>query len=75
MYPPDRNHKNVLGSSGFEHVFLGEVKRKKLVGLHNWIVFYLKEKSGLLDYTGHKKTLVKDKVTLSRIDFLMQKVT
>ncbi|KAG1667942.1 Poly(U)-specific endoribonuclease [Nymphon striatum] len=67
MYPPDKNHKNILASSGFEHVFLGEIKRKKLVGLHNWVAFYIKEKAGALDYTGHKKTLLTSRPVSSMI--------
>ena len=40
-------------SSGFEHVFVGETRGdKEVIGLHNWIQFYLQEKRGNIDYKG-----------------------
>eukprot|EP01035_Chromulina_nebulosa_P016830 gene16830-22314_t len=43
-------------SSGFEHVFLGEIKDgTEVVGLHNWIQIYFQEKSGNFNYLGYIK--------------------
>ncbi|KAM4747604.1 poly(U)-specific endoribonuclease [Rhinophrynus dorsalis] len=40
-------------SCGFEHVFVGESKRgKEIMGLHNWVQFYLQEKRNTIDYKG-----------------------
>lgn len=41
-------------SSAFEHVFVGEVKRRgEVSGFHNWIQFYMKEAKGTVDYQGY----------------------
>mmetsp|Transcript_20566 Transcript_20566/g.23292 ORF Transcript_20566/g.23292 Transcript_20566/m.23292 type:complete len:483 (+) Transcript_20566:139-1587(+) len=42
-------------SSGFEHVFVGEIKNGKVSGFHNWIYFYLQERKGNVDYKGYIK--------------------
>lgn len=50
FYP--RNKNTTKTSSGFEHIFLAEVKKGKVIGLHNWIYFAEAEKLGALDYKG-----------------------
>ncbi|KAL0035864.1 hypothetical protein WJX77_005701 [Trebouxia sp. C0004] len=40
-------------SSGFEHVFVGEARGGKILGLHNWIQFSKQEQQGKLDYKGY----------------------
>ncbi|XP_067331719.1 poly(U)-specific endoribonuclease-C-like isoform X2 [Channa argus] len=48
-------------SCGFEHVFVGETKHgKEVMGLHNWVHFYLQEKQGNVDYKGYKARDNKD---------------
>ncbi|KAF7661061.1 hypothetical protein LDENG_00269160 [Lucifuga dentata] len=45
-------------SSGFEHVFVGEMKSaSEVIGFHNWIQFYLQEKNRHLDYKGYKASV------------------
>lgn len=50
-----------IGISGFENVFLNEMKYDSAIGLHNWIYFYHKEnRTGRvhdLDYKGYMNTL------------------
>lgn len=42
-------------SSGFEHVFVGEVKTdtNEITGFHNWIQLYIEEKKKTFDYRGY----------------------
>lgn len=55
--------KGKLGSSGFEHVFLGELK-DGISGLHSWLRYYLEEKSGSMNYLGYIRTRSIGKNTL-----------
>ncbi|XP_013803553.1 poly(U)-specific endoribonuclease-B-like [Apteryx mantelli] len=49
-----RKEGNRLDSCGFEHVFVGEIRRgKQILGLHNWVQFYLQEKRNQIDYKGY----------------------
>jgi len=47
-----------LESSGFEHVFLGEIRRspREVTGLHNWVKMYFAEKDGDLRYGPYART-------------------
>jgi poly(U)-specific endoribonuclease len=44
-----------LDSSGFEHVFVGEIKNNEVSGMHNWIQIYNEERKKKLDYRGYIK--------------------
>jgi len=56
LYDRDGTRRRVLDSSGFEHVFVGEIKHGKVSGQHNWVQQYLLEKDGNLNYKGFLET-------------------
>merc|ERR1711909_230038 len=48
--------RTILGSSGFEHVFIGEIKNGAVGGFHNWFHWYYLEMRGELNYLGYWET-------------------
>uniref|UniRef100_A0A0N5B6T0 Endoribonuclease n=1 Tax=Strongyloides papillosus TaxID=174720 RepID=A0A0N5B6T0_STREA len=57
-FHPYSRSRGILDSSGFEHVFMGEIKNNKVGGLHNWYRFYLlesRERNSNFDYKGYIK--------------------
>ena len=47
--------KSYRDSSGFEHVFVGEISRGAVTGFHNWLQFYHLERTNQIDYRGYLK--------------------
>ena len=41
------------GSSGLEHVFVGEISNGGISGYHNWVKYYLDEKNDTMNYLGY----------------------
>ncbi|KAM6233436.1 LOW QUALITY PROTEIN: uridylate-specific endoribonuclease C-like [Porphyrio hochstetteri] len=48
-----RSSGRALDSSGFEHVFHGEIKKGKVSGCHSWVQLYSLERSGHLNYLSY----------------------
>lgn len=60
-----------MDSSGFEHVFVGEVKNGKVSGFHNWIMFWLEERKGNIDYRGYIKPRSKGNMQTNNDDHVL----
>jgi len=45
--------RGVVGSSGIEHVFVGEWKESDIQGLHSWIRYAILEQQGYINYLGY----------------------
>uniref|UniRef100_A0A0B6Y965 Uridylate-specific endoribonuclease n=1 Tax=Arion vulgaris TaxID=1028688 RepID=A0A0B6Y965_9EUPU len=51
---PRSGSSTINDTSGFEHIMVGEYKSSTIVnGFHNWLSFYVKEKSGQINYYGY----------------------
>lgn len=69
LYNRQRGGRN--DSSGFEHVFVGEVKDGDVSGFHNWIQFYLEEQKGAMDYRGYIKPRSQNDATTNSNDHVL----
>jgi len=66
-----RQHGGRPDSSGFEHVFVGEIKNGEVSGFHNWIMLYLEEMKGNLNYKGYIKPRNKDNAETNSDDHVL----
>lgn len=61
-----------IGSCGFEHVFMNEIKNNEISGLHNWIYFHKQEQDSHhdVDYKGYMKSLHLGNVSFFLFNYL-----
>ncbi|XP_045596820.1 uridylate-specific endoribonuclease [Procambarus clarkii] len=67
-----------VGSSGFEHSFVGELKNGEVSGFHNWVNFYKEEQDGNLNYEGWSKVInlgTKAKIIMDHFEWLSEPKT
>ncbi|CAG9581572.1 unnamed protein product [Danaus chrysippus] len=67
--------KGKISSSGFEHIFVSELKNGEVSGLHNWIYFSREELANRVNYLGYLKNLqLSDKGAIIKMHFNQQGV-
>ncbi|CEF61815.1 Poly(U)-specific endoribonuclease [Strongyloides ratti] len=61
--------KGVPDTSGFEHVFMGEIKNDEISGLHNWYRFYYLESQGQKQSFDYKGYIIKRFKTMASVKY------
>ncbi|XP_023947889.2 endoribonuclease CG2145 [Bicyclus anynana] len=67
--------KGKISSSGFEHIFVSELKNGEVSGLHNWLYFSKEEVANRINYLGYLKYVeFNDKGAVIKMHFNQQGV-